>query len=157
MGTGADSPRSGRWRRLGAIVLAAGSAAAVAFLITSGIQARQQTRRSDTTLATVRAEERVTLHQLSVTDARLAAVRGESDAARRTLGVLTAELSGERAQLARQQSNLYVQGVSISALDTCLGGVEAALNEVGLNDQAGAVTSLNGVSASCRTAGASVG
>jgi len=150
-------PPSRRARRLAGAAGVVVAGALVAFLVISGVQARHQTRRTNAALAVVRAQERATLARLGVTGARLRVVRGQSSAARRTLATLAAELGAERTQLSHQQANLVIEGVSISALDTCLGGVEAALNEVGVNDQAGAVSSLEGVSASCRTAGDSVG
>ncbi len=149
---------SRRWRRwLGQIAGVVVAGALVAFLVVSGIQARHQTGRSEAALAVVRAHQRATLARLGMTGTQLRVVRGQSSATLRTLTTLAAELGAERTQLSHQEANLIIVGVSISALDTCLGGVEAALHEVGLNDQAGAVSSLDAVSASCRTAGASVG
>ena len=131
--------------------------ALVVFLVVSGTQAHQQLGRSSRDFAAARAQERLTLAGLARTEARLAAVLGQSVSTERNLGSVTGQLADERNQLVQQQKNLFVQGVSISALDACLGGVEAALNQVALNDQQGAATTLQGVSSSCQTAGASVG
>ena len=146
-----------RRRRRVRAVAAASVVALVAFLVVSGLQARGQLARSTSTFASTRAEQRSTLARLGRTEASLATVLGQSLSDRRTLGSVNAALAAERSQLAQQQQNLFIQGVSISALDTCLGGVESALNEVALNDQPGAISTLQGVSASCRTAGASGG
>ncbi len=146
-----------RRRRRVRTVAAAAVVALVAFLALSGLQARGQLERSTGAFASTRAEQRSTLARLGRTEASLATVLDQSAAADRTLGSVNAALAAERSQLAQQQRNLFIQGVSISALDTCLGGVESALNEVALNDQPGAISTLQGVSADCRTAGASGG
>ena len=47
---------------------------------------------------------------------------------------------------------MSTQGVSISNLDTCLAGVEKALNQIALANQTGAAATLQGVASNCRAA-----
>jgi|GEM_PF-3772017 len=154
---GAKAPVNRVVRRRVRVVAGSVVVALVAFLVISGLQAHGQLDRSSRAFASTRAEERATLDQLARTEASLASVLSQSAAANQTLGSVNGQLAAERNQLSQQQKNLFIQGVSISALDTCLGGVESALNEVALNDQSGAASTLQSVSSSCRTAGASSG
>ena len=131
--------------------------ALVAFLAVSGFEAHAQLGRSSQVFTATRAQERATLARLAWTEAHLASLLEHSASTHRTLGTVSGQLTAERDQLAQQQKDLFVQGVSISALDQCLGGVEAALNQVAVNDQSGAASTLQGVASSCQTAGASGG
>jgi hypothetical protein len=84
---------------------------------------------------------------LQRTDTDLTATR-----ARLHVAVDTAQLASVQAQLASTEANVFANGVSINDLDTCLSGVERALNQISLNDQVDAASTLDGVAASCRAA-----
>jgi Tfp pilus assembly protein PilX len=94
---------------------------------------------------------------LATTGAHLRASAASNVHQQAALATATAQLASVRDQLSSAQKNLFVQGVSIAAVDTCLGGVEAALNQIAVNDPSGAAASLNQVSTSCKSAEASGG
>jgi len=104
--------------------------------------------------------------ELHTTDRRTAALSARLDQLHHDLGLLvtevgndttaleqdTSQLRGAQWALGLTQASVAQQGTLISSLQTCLGGVEAALNSlaVGNQDQAGA--ELNAVSSSCTEA-----
>jgi chromosome segregation ATPase len=90
--------------------------------------------------------------QLHVAQNELSAVRGQSATAGQALAKATSQLASAQSQLAKAQTDVSSQGVSISDLDTCLAGVEKALNQIALQDQAGAAVTLQGVAGNCRAA-----
>ncbi len=64
----------------------------------------------------------------------------------------TTELKAAYVALVLTQANVSQQNNAIAGLHNCLGGVRQALNELGINDQAGAVSSLDSVATSCSAA-----
>lgn len=89
---------------------------------------------------------------LSSARAKLAAVETQSAEAEQALTGVDGQLAAAQADLARAQADVVDQGVSISALDTCLAGVEQALNQISLGDPSGAAATLQGVGAACQAA-----
>ncbi len=90
--------------------------------------------------------------QLNAARHRLTAVQSQSDTAGRALSAASSRLATAQSQLARAQADVSTQGVSISNLDTCLAGVEKALNQLALADQPGAAATLQSVASNCRAA-----
>ena len=126
------SPQPGPSRRTRWIVgLAAGAlcAAALGYLIVDQAQARTQYARAHASL--------------SLTQQRSRTVTTELREASRDLSVLKTQVT--------QQASL------ITSLQTCLVGVEQALNELAVGNQSRAIAALNGVSTSCTAAEASSG
>ncbi len=117
-----------------------------------GAASRAHLHRTDTQLTAMRARLHQTVGRAKVAEARLAAVTGQATSAARVLTAETDQLTSVQSQLASTEANVFANGVSISDLDTCLAGVEQALNQISLGDQHGAATTLNGVAASCRGA-----
>ena len=54
-----------------------------------------------------------------------------------TLATETSQLAAAQAQLASTEANVFANGVSINDLDTCLSGVEQALNQISLGRPGG--------------------
>jgi hypothetical protein len=108
--------------------------------------------RTDDQLAALRIRLHQTIDRAHQAEQRLGAVTAQSTAAGTTLAAETAQLTASQAQLASTEANVFTNGVSINQLDTCLAGVERALNQISLNDQRGAAASLDGVAAACRAA-----
>ncbi len=117
-----------------------------------GVSAHHHLQQTRSSLASTRAELRHTLAQVAVARAQLTAASGRAETAAHGLASATAQLAADQARLARAQADVFAKGVSISQLDTCLAGVEAALNQISLGDQSGAGASLSGVAAHCRAA-----
>ena len=55
-----------------------------------------------------------------------------------------------KAQVSQDQAGQLIEAATIAALDTCLGGVEAAVNQTALGDGAGAAQSLAAVTSNCQ-------
>ena len=62
------------------------------------------------------------------------------------------ELRAASTALAITQTDVSQQSSRITALHTCLGGVQQALNALAINDQPSAVAALHSVSSSCTAA-----
>ncbi len=80
---------------------------------------------------------------------RFQALSDAATAEAATLGTDTLQLSGLDAQLGLSEAHVVTQGVRISDLDACLSGVEQALNQISLGDQAGAGGTLARVGPVC--------
>jgi hypothetical protein len=140
--------RSPRW-------LAAAYAVAGLLLVTAvavGIVSQATLRRTNNSLAAVRAELHQTSEGLTTARAGLATVTGESNAAGLTLLAEAHQLSSTQAALAHTQATISAQGVNIWELNLCLAGVEKALNAIAVGDQALAVNSLQNVASNCAAA-----
>ena len=135
--------------------LAAAYAVAALLLVTAvtvGIVSQATLRRTNNSLAAVRAELHRTSEALASSRARLAIVTGESNAAGLTLLAESHQLSSTQAALAHTQATISAQGVNISELNLCLAGVEKALNAIAVGDQTLAVNSLQNVASNCAAA-----
>jgi chromosome segregation ATPase len=64
----------------------------------------------------------------------------------------TTQLHQIESALTQAQANVSTQGSDIAALQSCLGGVEQALNALSVGDQQTAVGALTKVSSSCQGA-----
>jgi chromosome segregation ATPase len=132
-------------------------AVALGHLIDDQVQARHRYDRAQASLG-------VTRHQTGTVSAQLAGLR-------RNLALLTSQvgsdttalnqdvsqLQGAQAALAAAEAHVSQQSSQITALRTCLGGVERALNALSVDKQARAIAALKSVSSSCSKAAASGG
>jgi len=78
-------------------------------------------------------------------------LQAELTATAHELGTAEASLSNTQTGLSDAEKSVASQGLDIAVLNTCLGGVEQALNEIAVGDDNGAVTSISAVSESCQT------
>jgi len=134
-------------------VLAYGLIAVVlAVAVSVAFGARDRLHGTDTQLVATRARLAGTVSRAHRAEVALGAVTAQSAAAAHTLATETSQLASVQAQLAATEANVSADGVSINNLDTCLSGVEQALNEISIDDQHGAASTLDGVAVSCRAA-----
>ena len=157
-----ETPRRGpRLSRRGWWVLgiAAGSAlgAVVGYLIADQVQQRHQFDRSHAALT-------VTQHHISTVSAELASVQHDLAGLKTQVGADTtaltqaeSQLKGAQSALSSAQAQVTQQTSTITSLQTCLGGVEQALNALAINNQLRAFALLESVSSSCTTAAAASG
>jgi hypothetical protein len=117
-----------------------------------GVSSRAQLHRTDAAEASTQAQLRHTLDQARRAEATLTAVSAQATSAAQILASETAQLASVQSQLASAEADVFANGVSINDLDLCLSGVERALNQISLDDQAGAAATLDGVASSCRGA-----
>lgn len=141
--------RAGRWRLVLAYALVA---VVLAVAVSVALGARARLHRADTQLTATRARLARTVTRSHRAEVALGSVTAQSTAAARALATETSQLASVEAQLAATEANVFADGVSIDDLDTCLSGVEQALNEISVDDQHGAASTLDGVAASCRAA-----
>ena len=113
---------------------------------------RHQTQATDARLAGVRAQLHQTARELAQAQATLQATEAQAGAVQVSVTAATAQLQAVQGQLSQAELSQFIGGVTISALQTCLGGVQLALNELGLGNEAAAVAQLQPVAASCRVA-----
>jgi hypothetical protein len=133
------------------VAYAVGAVMLVAAVVV-GVNAHAELNRARSSVSSTRAELRHAQGLVVEAKAGLTKYGGQADAARRALASTSAQLSADQAKLAADQVDVFSKGVSISQLDTCLSGVEQALNQISLGDPTGAATTLNGVAANCRAA-----
>jgi hypothetical protein len=149
-----DAPRPSKpartWLRPG-LVYAVGSLVLIA-LIVAAVNGTNRLQRTNDSITATRAELHRTATEVVKARAQLAVSTNQSDAAGRALAAAASQLTQVRAELASAQAGVRLDGVSISELDSCLSGVDQALNQISLGDQAGAAASLGQVAANCKAA-----
>ena len=140
--------------------------------ILSDLSVRTELRNERSSLRVTQGRLSTTLKTLSSVETTLASTTSNRDALRVALQITAWELSSAKADLASTQgalasantnlastqsnlananTGLYLQGTAISALNTCLSGIEQALNQIAVGNQSGALHSISGVAGSCQT------
>jgi hypothetical protein len=147
-----DRPERARAGRRRLVLAYALVVVLLAVAVSVAFGARARLHLTDTQLTATRARLARTVTRAHRAETALGSVTAQSTAAARTLATETSQLASVEAQLAATEANVFADGVSIDDLDTCLSGVEQALNEISLDDQHGAASTLDGVAASCRAA-----
>lgn len=147
------SPTRRRGRRsVGAVLAGVLFVAVLGLLVTDTVRQHQGFDRAQTALR--------------ATDQRTAALSARLDQLHHDLGLLGTEVGNETTALAQDtsqlrgtqwalgltQASVAQQGTLISSLQTCLGGVEAALNSLAVGNQGRAGAELNAVASSCTQA-----
>jgi hypothetical protein len=139
--------------------IAAGAlfAAALGYLIPDQVQARARYGQAHTALGVTRQRTHTVTTQLDEVrrDLRILETQVGSDST--ALGQDRSQLLGAQTSLAAAQAHVTQQASLITSLQTCLVGVERALNELAVGKQSNAIAALNSVSASCTAAEASSG
>jgi len=140
-----------------AIVAVALVAGALGSLIADQVNAHDQFARAQGSLG-------VTRQHTQTVSAQLAELRGGLSVLKTQIGNDTTALNQDASQLLGAQTSLSAarahvtqQATLIGSLQTCLGGVEQALNALAVGNQPQAIAALNAVSSSCTTAEASSG
>jgi hypothetical protein len=137
-------------RLLGILSLLGLVAAALAIVVAVGTQLA--ITNTDDAVKVTRAHLHAAKKTLDELQVQLAATKAQSTAAGITLAGESAELAKEQAALANAQSNIVANGVNISALDSCLSGIEQVLNQIAVNNVAGATSTLSSVQGTCQSA-----
>jgi hypothetical protein len=134
------------WSRRRQRVAVASVAIAVVLVlaaIASDIKVRVDLAAANGSLDSAHSQIAISLQKLASVEGELTSVTGQRDALQNALSTTSAELT-------RADKGLFIQGASLAALNTCLAGVEQALNQIAVGDQSGAVASISAVSASCQ-------
>jgi len=131
-------------------VAALAAALALVAGVVSDLRVRSELRHTQSSLAATRSRLAATLHGLSKAQSEVARATSSRGTLQVTLELAMWELSGAQSDLAHANTSLSSQQNDISALDTCLGGVERALNQISVGAQSGAVSSISAVAGSCQ-------
>ena len=125
--------------------------------VVSDVHVRSELRQAQTSLKATRSHLTLTLRSLLSAESTLAKTTSQRNVLQTQLTTTSQELTAAQASLSATQAglsdankSLASQGVDISKLNTCLGGVERALNQIAVGDSSGAVASISGVSSSCQ-------
>lgn len=131
--------------------------AALSYLLYDAVQANHRYDRA-------RASLHITRRDTAFVSFELAKARTDLSLLSRQVGNDTTALSqdasalqGAQTALSAAQAHVSQQSTLITSLNTCLGGVEQALNALSVGNQVSAIVALHGVSQSCSAAVAASG
>jgi Glycosyl hydrolases family 43 len=125
-------------------------AVVIAALVTDAhIQARTRHERSALASAQrVLSASRTDL--LTATNKRAAESR-QIVSLQATVAAMIGQLAGTGKDLTAAKGTAYLQGLDIGTLQSCLGGVKGALQQISANNKTGATQSISSVSGACMT------
>ncbi len=126
------------------IALASGCLLAV-----TDLHARAEIRSADVSLTSAVHQLSGVRTELARAEKRLAGVWSARQALTRSFDTAQSTLSATQATLSKDEAGTHAQGVDLGELDTCLGAVEQALNQLAVGQTAGGLASLRASSSSC--------
>jgi hypothetical protein len=132
-------------------------AAALGYLVADQVAQRHRYDTSASLLETTRQQIAGTAAQLSSLQRDLLTLGNQIGSDTTALEQDQSQLKGAQSALAAAQTNVTQQASLITSLQTCLGGVEGALNALAVDNRMGAFTRLEAVSSSCSAAAAASG
>jgi hypothetical protein len=131
--------------------------AALGYLVVDQVQAYNQFGRSQTSLGVTRQRTHTVSVQLAEVRRDLSVLKTQVGSDSTALSQDSSQLLGAQTSLAAAQAHVTQQASLITSLQTCLVGVEQALNALSVGSQPRAIAALNSVSSSCTAAEASSG
>src|SRR5271168_4534409 len=134
--------------------IAAGAlfAAALGYLVPDQVQAHDQYSQAHAALEVTRHQTHTATAQLDELRRDLNILETQVGSDSNALSQDSSQLLGAQTALAAAQAHVKQQASLITSLQTCLAGVEQALNELAVGKQSNAIAALNFVSASCTAA-----
>lgn len=147
--------RRARW----VVGLAAGAlfTSALSYLVADQVQAHDRYGRAQTALGVTRQRTHTVSAQLAEVRRDLSVLETQVGSDNTALNQDALLLLGAQTSLAAAKSHVTQQASLINSLQTCLVGVEQALNALAVGSQANAIAALNSVSTSCTAAEAASG
>lgn len=127
-------------------------AACLGYLLINAAQANARYDRALHTLGATRATTAVVAQDLTKARFDLRVVTQQVGNDTTALNQDTSQLDGAKSALSAAQAHVAQQASLLSALHSCLGGVEQALNALAVGNQDKAAAALYSVSTSCSTA-----
>ena len=124
----------------------------ISTLAVTDAHTRTALRRSNATLAEVRTHTHQVLVRLATTRLELAVDRTTQSAAQAALAEVDVQLTSTDSQLSATNSQLTQETAYVDELNSCLSGVEQALNAISVGDTPHAVAALDAVHTVCRQA-----
>lgn len=142
-----------RWvRRVVAIGTCALFATALGLLIADQVAQRHLGDRAQHSLGITRRRAHTVSAHLDVLQRDLRVLRTQVGSDTTALNQDSSQLLGAQTSLSAAQAHVTQQASLINSLQTCLIGVEQALNELAVGKQSTAIAALNSVSSSCTAA-----
>ena len=142
------SPRANRWigSAVGIVALAVLIAAAA-----TDVQAHARNRTEHSELITARSKLRVLRTDVAVTTYVKAVSTNHRDTLQASIVSSLAQLAATEQKLEGTNAVAFLQGIGIGTLETCLGGVQHAYQQIGLGDNANAASDISSVASACST------
>jgi hypothetical protein len=131
--------------------------AALGSLLDDQVQARAQYGRTHAALGVTQQRTHTVTVQLEELSRDLSVLRTQVGSDTTALSQDSSQLLGAQTSLSAAEAHVTQQASLITSLQSCLVGVEQALNELAIGNQANAIAALNAVSASCAAAETSSG
>jgi hypothetical protein len=132
-------------------------AAALGSLLADQVNAHHQYQRTHTALGVTQLQTHTVSAQLQELTRGLGVLKTQVGSDTTALSQDSSQLLGAQTSLSAAQAHVTQQASLIASLQSCLVGVEQALNELAVGNRASAIAALNAVSASCTSAEASSG
>jgi hypothetical protein len=142
--------RRAKW--LGAVAAVAVFGCALGYLVHDEASANDRYDRSRASLDVTRRNVATVSHELAVARRQLALVNAQVGSDSTALAQDQSQLQAARTALIAAQAHVSRQSSQIGSLNTCLGGVEQALNALAVNQESNAIFALNAVASSCTQA-----
>jgi hypothetical protein len=140
------------WIAAGALL-----AGALGYLVHDQLQTRDRYGLAQATLGVTRQQTKGVSAQLAEVRRDLSILKTQVGSDSTALNQDTSQLLGAQTSLAAAQAHATQQASLITSLQSCLVGVEHALNELAVGNQTDAIAALNSVSTSCSAAETSSG
>ena len=144
------SPRTIRW------IPWAVAATALAVLVAAAatdVQAHARNRSAHTDLNAARSRLSNTRTDVAVTAYGRALSTNHRDALQASIASSLAQLAATEQKLSGTNAVAFLQGIGIGTLETCLGGVAHAYQQISKGHNAQATSDLSAVSTACKTLG----
>jgi hypothetical protein len=130
---------------------------ALGYLLHDAVQANHRYDRARLSLATTRHHTAVVSSELAQARTDLALLTRQVGNDTTALAQDSSALQGARAALSAAETHMSAQATLLTSLNTCLGGVEQALNALAVGNRPSAIAALHAVSQSCSAAVAASG
>ena len=137
---------------MAAVALIALFGAALGYLVSDATQANHRYDHARHLLAVTRTTTGVVSRELAAARTDLDLVTQQVGDDSTALAQDTSQLQGARAALSAAQAHVFEQASLLHSLDTCLAGVEQALNALAVNHRTKAADALKWVATPCATA-----
>jgi Glycosyl hydrolases family 43 len=129
-------------------VLALGTALLVAAVWTD-VDARTRTRNEQDVLAAAQTHLARLRHRVAATELAKAHTTATRNTLQSSIATTMSQLANANNSLATTKAHAYVQGVGITTLQTCLGGVKSAFTQISAKDTTQAAEDISAVSGAC--------
>jgi len=145
----ADPPSTRLRRRLVVVAVVVLCVSGLVAATWTDVDAHTRTHAEEAALSAANAHLSDLRHQVAGTLAVKAATTTKRDQLEAFIAVTLGQLSTTNASLNASKEAAYLQGVDINTLETCLGGIQNALNAIKSNNNAQATMDISAVSAAC--------